>query len=72
MKKRIYRIRTQYIFEGVFEALAESREEARQKVLQDWGLVMGRNIYSTLPDEEVNWAFDIHPKRIGRIEKKTE
>ena len=73
MKKRIYRIRTQYIFEGVFEVLAESREEARQKVLQDSGLVMGRNIYSTLADEEVNWAFDIHPeKRIGRIEKKTE
>ncbi|MCE8170707.1 hypothetical protein [Porphyromonas gingivalis] len=73
MKKRIYRIRTQYIFEGMFEVLAESREEARQKVLQDCGLVMGGNIYSTLPDEEVNWAFDIHPeKRIGRIEKKTE
>ena len=73
MKKRIYRIRTQYIFEGVFEVSAESREDARQKVLQDCGLVMGRNIYSTLPDEEVNWAFDIHPeKRIGEIEKKTE
>ena len=68
MKKRIYRIRTQYIFEGVFEVLAENREDARQKVLQDCGLVMGRNIYSTLPDEEVNWAFDIHPeKRIGEI-----
>lgn len=68
MKKRIYRIRTQYIFEGVFEVLAESREEARQKVLPDCGLVMGGNIYSTLPDEEVNWAFDIHPeKRIGEI-----
>ena len=72
MKKQIYRIRTQYIFEGVFEALAESREEARQKVLQDCGLVMGGNIHSTLLDEEVNWAFDIHPKWIGRIEKKTE
>ena len=68
MKKRIYRIRTQYIFEGMFEVLAESREEARQKVLQDCGLVMGRNIYRTLHDEEVNWAFDIHPeKRIGEI-----
>lgn len=68
MKKRIYRIRTQYIFEGVFDVLAESREEARQKVLQDCGLVMGGNIHSTLPDEEVNWAFDIHPeKRIGEI-----
>ncbi|KGN73919.1 hypothetical protein HQ47_06690 [Porphyromonas macacae] len=73
MKKRIYRIRTQYIFEGVFEVLAESREDARQKVLQDCGVVMGGNIHCTLPDEEVNWAFDIHPeKRIGRIEKKTE
>ena len=73
MKKRIYRIRAQYIFEGVFEVSAESREDARQKVLQDCGLVMGGNIYSTLPDEEVNWAFDIHPeKRIGDIEKKTE
>ena len=68
MKKRIHRIRKQYIFEGVFEVLAESREKAQQKVLQDCGLVMGRNIYSTLPDEEVNWAFDIHPeKRIGEI-----
>jgi len=72
MKKRIYRIRTQYIFEGVFEVSAESREDARQKVLQDCGLVMGGNIHSTLLDEEVNWAFDIHPKWIGRIEKKTE
>ena len=24
MKKRVYRIRTQYIFEGVFEVVAES------------------------------------------------
>ena len=42
MKKQIYRIRTQYIFEGVFEVLAESREGARQKVLQDCGLVNGK------------------------------
>lgn len=68
MKKQIYRIRTQYIFEGMFEVVAESREDARQKVLQDCGLVMGGNIHCTLPDEEVNWAFDIHPeKRIGEI-----
>lgn len=25
MKKRVYRVRTQYIFEGVFEVVAESR-----------------------------------------------
>ncbi len=42
--------------------LAKSREDARQKVLQDCGLIMRGNIHSTLPDEEVNWAFDIHPE----------
>ena len=76
MKKRVYRVRTRYIFEGVFEIVAESKEEARQKVRQDCGLVMGGNIHSTLPDEEVNWAFSIHPDvKMGRIivqEKQTE
>ena len=61
-KKRFYRVRTQYIFEVVIEVLADSKENARQKVLQDYGLVMGGNIHSTLPDEEVNWAFDKHPE----------
>ena len=61
-KKRIYRVRTQYTFEGVFEVLADSKEDARQKVLQDCGLVMGGSIHSTLPDEEINWAFSTHPE----------
>ena len=70
MKKIVYRVRTQYIFEGVFEVVAESKEEARQKVLQNCGLVMGGSIHSTLPDEVVNWVFDRHPnKRIDRIMK---
>ena len=61
-KKQIYRVRTQYIFEGVFEVLADSKEDAQQKVLQDCGLVMGGSIHSTLPDEEINWAFSTHPE----------
>lgn len=70
MRKKVYRVQTQYIFEGVFEVVAESREEARQKVIQDCGLVMGGNVHSTLPDEEINWAFDIHPnQRIDKITK---
>ena len=76
MKKRVYRVRMQYIFEGVFEVVAKSWEDARQKVIQDCGLVMGGNIHSTLPDEEVNWAFSNHPEvRTGRItvqEEQTE
>ena len=75
MKKKIYRVRTQYIFEGVFEVVAESREEARQKVRQDCGMVMGSGIHSTLSDEEINWAFSTHPEvKMGRItvQKKTD
>ena len=70
MKKKVYRVRTQYVFEGVFEVVAESKEDARQKVLQNCGLVMGGSIHSTLPDDEINWAFDIHPnKQIDGITK---
>ena len=76
MKKIVYRVRTQYIFEGVFEVVAESKEEARQKVLQNCGLVMGESIHSTLPDDEINWAFSTHPDvKTGLItiqEKQTE
>ena len=73
MKKKVYRVRTQYVFEGVFDVVAENKEDARQKVLQDCRLVMGGSIRSTLPDDEINWAFDRHPnKRIDRITKVQE
>ncbi|ERJ66467.1 hypothetical protein [Porphyromonas gingivalis] len=73
MKKRVYRVRTRYIFEGVFEVSAESREETRHKVILDCGLVMGGSIHSTLPDEEINWAFSTHPDvRTGRITVQEE
>ena len=70
MKKKVYRVRTQYVFEGVFDVVAESKEDARQKVLQNCGLVMGGSVHSTLSDDEINWDFDRHPnKRIRRITK---
>ena len=62
MKKTVYIVRTQYIFEGVFEVVVENREDARQKVIHDCGMVMGGNIHSTLPDDEVNWTFSSNPK----------
>ena len=82
MKKKVYRIRMRYIFEGVFEVVVESKEDAQKKVLQNCGLVMGGSVHSTLPDDEINfssnalnnsWAFDRHPnKRIDRITKVQE
>ena len=62
MKKQRFLVYTEYIFDGVFDVVAESKEEARQKVLQDCGLVMGGSIHSTLLDEEINWAFSTHPE----------
>lgn len=62
MKKQRFLIYTEYVFDGVFDVVAESKEEARQKVLQDCGLVMGGSIHSTLLDEEINWAFSTHPE----------
>ena len=73
MKKRVYRVRTQYVFEGVFEVVAESEEEARHKVILDYGLMMGENVHSTLPDEEINWAFSTHSEvRMGQITVQEE
>ena len=66
MKKKVYRARTQFVFEGVFDVVAESREDARQKVLQNCELVMGGSIHSALPDDEINWVFDIHPNKKDR------
>ena len=62
MKEKVYRVRTQYIFEGVFDVVADNKEEARQKILQNCGLVMGGSIHRTLPDDEINWAFSTHPE----------
>ena len=73
MKKKVYRVRTQYIFDGVFDVVAESKEDARQKVIQNCGMVMGGNVHCTLPDEEINWAFSTHPEvRTGRITVQKE
>ena len=53
-----------------FEVAATDREEAERKILEDCGMVMGRGVHSTLPDEQINWAFDTHPEE--RIIETTE
>ena len=70
MERKVYRVRTQYVFEGVFEVSATDREEAERKILENCGMVMGRGVHSTLPDEQINWAFDTHLEE--RIIKTTE
>lgn len=69
MKQR-FLVYTKFVFDGVFDVIAENKEDARQKILQDCGLVMGGSIHTTLPNDEINWFFDIHPdKQIDNITK---
>ena len=66
-----YIVNAKFIFSGIFEVEADSKDQARDIVMNDCGLVMGGDIHTTLDDEEVDWDFNIHPEtKIGRIIKK--
>jgi len=56
-----YKIAVRFLFDGFFIVNAENDLNARQKVCDSCGLVLGGEIHTTLPDEEINWEFPIHP-----------
>ena len=61
------RVRTKYIFRGFFDSEAENEAQAREYVEKHYGLVIGSYIHSSLPDDEVNWEFPVHPDtKIGK------
>ncbi len=68
--KKMYRVNTVYIFNGVFEVMAENEEDAREKVLEECGMTMHEGISSTIPDEEIDWDFCVHP--LCEIDQVTE
>ena len=70
MEKSLQSTRPIHFFEDVFEVTATDLEEVESKILEDCGMVMGRGIHSTLPDEQINWAFNTHPEE--RIIETTE
>ena len=59
-----YKVRTKFIFTGEFIVKAESKEQAKEYVEKHCGLVLGGDIHSSLPDEDVNWDFKQHPEKI--------
>ena len=61
MKK--FEVRTQFIFEGVFKVTAEDRKQADENVQAHCDLVIDGNIHSTLPDEDIDWDFEVHPEK---------
>ena len=64
---KLYKVPVKYIFEGHYEILAESAEQAQEWASQHCGLVLGGNIHTSLSDDEVpDWNFGSHPeKEIG-------
>lgn len=66
MKEKKYRVKTKFVFEGEFYVKAESKKEAKKMVEESCGLCLGGNIHSDLNDEDVDWEFPVHPKKIVR------
>lgn len=63
-KKKFYDVPTKFVFNGTFRIKAESQEQAEEYVQKHCGLVIGGGIHSTLPEEEVDWDFGVHPEKI--------
>lgn len=63
-KKRFYAVPTKFVFSGTFRIKAESQEQAEKYTQEHCGLVLGGGIHSSLPDDEVDWEFGIHPETI--------
>lgn len=64
--KKDYQIKTKFIFEGTFTVKAESKQEARELVEKHCGLVIGGDIHTSLPSDEIDWNFSVHPQKIVR------
>ena len=70
---KTYKIPTTFTFRGVFKVKARSKGEAIEYVTKHCGMVMGgHNIHSTLPDDDVDWDFPIHPEKLVSKNIKTE
>jgi len=59
-----YEVQTKFVFSGTFTVEAESAEQAKEFVRQHCGLVIGGDIHTTLPCEDCDWNFDVHPIKI--------
>jgi hypothetical protein len=68
-----YAVTTRFIFTGTFYVEAGNQEQARDYVEQHCGLVIGGGIHTSLPDDETDWDFPVHPEKIiGRTRREAE
>ena len=63
-----YAVKTRFVFSGTFFIAARNKGEAKEHVEKHCGLVLGRSIHTTLPDEYADWDFPLHPdKKVIRV-----
>jgi hypothetical protein len=58
-----YVVEVDFVFSGKFFVDAIDKDDALRKIENHCGLVLGGNIHSTLPDDEIEWDFPVHPDK---------
>lgn len=58
-----YSVKVSFVFEGTFLIKASNKAEAREYAEKHCGMTIERGIHSSLPDEDVNWDFPVHPAK---------
>ena len=56
-------VTVRYSFNVEYRVLAQSDSEAEDLVLSHCGLVIGGDIHSTLPDDQIDWNANVHPEK---------
>ncbi len=66
-----FEVKTRFVFDGVFKVKALNRQQAEELVQMHCGFVIGGDIHSSLPSEDIDWDFTVHPqKQIRSIKHK--
>lgn len=66
MAKKEFTVKAKFVFEGEFYIKAESKEQAKEYVMNHCSLVLGGDIHTLLPDYICDWEFNVHPQKIVR------
>jgi hypothetical protein len=65
-----YEVKTKFVFSGHFTVETDNMDQAKEFVHKHCGMTITSGIHSTLPPDEVDWDFSIHPEKItGRIRR---
>ena len=57
-----FKAQVRFTFEGTVNVTADSREESKRFLQDDFGMTIG-NIHTTSDDEISDWEFPVHPDK---------